>query len=218
MSGFALDSTLSHAQYERVFIHPARLCVRRLLYEAFYGFQENPFRLTPDPRYLFLSANHQEALGHLLFGVHEGNGVVVLTGEIGAGKTTLLRTLANDLDASTTLAYLFNPALSDVELLQAINADLGLADDSTSKKALTDELNRFLLVQQAAGRRVVVIIDEAQNLAASVLEQLRLLSNLETEQEKLLHIILAGQPELRAHSGPAGIGSDRPARDRALAS
>ena len=167
------------------------------MYEAFYGFQENPFRLTPDPRYLFLSANHQEALGHLLFGVHEGNGVVVLTGEIGAGKTTLLRTLASDLDASTTLAYLFNPALSDVELLQAINADLGLAADSTSKKELTDELNHFLLAQQAAGRRVVVVMDEAQNLAASVLEQLRLLSNLETEQEKLLHIVLAGQPELR---------------------
>ena len=167
------------------------------MYETFYGFQENPFRLTPDPRYLFLSATHQEALGHLLFGVHEGHGVVVLTGEIGAGKTTLLRTLASDLNASTTLAYLFNPALSDVELLQAINADLGLSADSTSKKALTDELNRFLLAQQAAGRQVVVIIDEAQNLAAPVLEQLRLLSNLETEQEKLLHIILAGQPELR---------------------
>ncbi len=167
------------------------------MYEAFYGFQDNPFRLTPDPRYLFLSANHQEALGHLLFGVNEGNGVVVLTGEIGAGKTTLLRTLVSDLGASTTLAYLFNPALSDIELLQAINADLGLPADSTSKRELTDELNRFLLAQQAAGRRVVVIIDEAQNLAASVLEQLRLLSNLETEQEKLLHIILAGQPELR---------------------
>ena len=167
------------------------------MYEAFYGFQENPFRLTPDPRYLFLSDNHQEALGHLLFGVNEGNGVVVLTGEIGAGKTTLLRTLAGDLDAPTTLAYLFNPALSDVELLQAINADLGLSADSTSKRELTDELNRFLLAQQAAGRRVVVIIDEAQNLTAAVLEQLRLLSNLETEQEKLLHIILAGQPELR---------------------
>ncbi len=167
------------------------------MYEAFYGFQESPFRLTPDPRYLFLSASHREALGHLLFGVSEGNGVVVLTGEIGAGKTTLLRTLVSDLDASTTLAYLFNPALSDVELLQAINADLGLPSDSTSKKELTDELNRFLLAQQAAGRRVVVMIDEAQNLAASVLEQLRLLSNLETEQEKLLHIILAGQPELR---------------------
>ena len=167
------------------------------MYEAFYGLQENPFRLTPDPRYLFLSATHQEALGHLLFGVHEGNGVVVLTGEIGAGKTTLLRTLAGELEASTTLAYLFNPALSAVELLQAINADLGLPADSTGKRALTDALNRFLLAQQAAGRRVVVIIDEAQNLAAPVLEQLRLLSNLETEQEKLLHIILVGQPELR---------------------
>ena len=167
------------------------------MYEAFYGLQENPFRLTPDPRYLFLSATHQEALGHLLFGVHEGNGVVVLTGEIGAGKTTLLRTLASELEASTTLAYLFNPALSAVELLQAINADLGLPADSTGKRALTDALNRFLLAQQAAGRRVVVIIDEAQNLAAPVLEQLRLLSNLETEQEKLLHIILVGQPELR---------------------
>ena len=167
------------------------------MYEAFYGLQENPFRLTPDPRYLFLSATHQEALGHLLFGVHEGNGVVVLTGEIGAGKTTLLRTLASELEASTTLAYLFNPALSDVELLQAINADLGIPADSTGKRDLTAELNRFLLAQQAAGRRVVVIIDEAQNLAAPVLEQLRLLSNLETEQEKLLHIILVGQPELR---------------------
>ena len=167
------------------------------MYEAFYGFQENPFRLTPDPRYLFLSATHQEALGHLLFGVSEGNGVVVLTGEIGAGKTTLLRTLVGDLNAPTTVAYIFNPALSAVELLQSINADLGLSADSTSKKDLTDELNHFLLAQQAAGRRVVVIVDEAQNLEPSVLEQLRLLSNLETEQEKLLHIILAGQPELR---------------------
>ena len=167
------------------------------MYEAFYGFQENPFRLTPDPHYLFLSTNHQEALGHLLFGVSEGNGVVVLTGEIGAGKTTLLRTVVNDLDEHTTVAYIFNPALSDVELLQSINADLGLSADSTSKKDLTDELNRFLLAQQAAARRVVVLVDEAQDLEPSVLEQLRLLSNLETEREKLLHIILVGQPELR---------------------
>ena len=167
------------------------------MYEAFYGFQENPFRLTPDPRYLFLSAHHQEALGHLLFGLSEGSGVVVLTGEIGAGKTTLLRTLVSDLDASITVAYIFNPTLSAVDLLQSINADLGLSADSTSKKDLSDELNHFLLAQQAVGRRVVVIVDEAQNLEPSVLEQLRLLSNLETEQEKLLHIILAGQPELR---------------------
>ena len=175
------------------------------MYEAFYGLDDNPFRLTPDPRYLFLSANHQEALGHLLFGVSEGNGVVVLTGEIGAGKTTLLRTLVNDLDEHTTVAYIFNPALSSVELLQSINADLGLPADSASKKSLTDDLNRFLLDQQAAGRRVVVIVDEAQDLEPSVLEQLRLLSNLETEREKLLHIILVGQPELRDMLAQSGL-------------
>ncbi len=175
------------------------------MYEAFYGLDDNPFRLTPDPHYLFLSANHQEALGHLLFGVSEGNGVVVLTGEIGAGKTTLLRTLINDFDEHTTVAYIFNPALSSVELLQSINADLGLPADSPSKKYLTDDLNRFLLDQQAAGRRVVVIVDEAQDLEPSVLEQLRLLSNLETEREKLLHIILVGQPELRDMLAQSGL-------------
>src|SRR5215510_4102167 len=167
------------------------------MYEAFYGFRDNPFRLTPDPDYLFLSANHQEALGHLLFGISEGSGVVVITGEIGAGKTTLLRTLVRNLDERTTVAYIFNPALSALELLQTINADLGLPTTSTSKKELIDELNRFLLTQQTAGRRVVVIIDEAQDLEPSVLEQLRLLSNLETERDKLLQIMLVGQPELR---------------------
>jgi general secretion pathway protein A len=166
------------------------------MYEAFYGFRDNPFRLTPDPDYLFLSANHQEALGHLLFGVTEGSGVVVITGEIGAGKTTLLRTLVRSLDTRTIVAYVFNPALSALELLQTINTDLGLPATSTSKKALIDELNRFLLEQQRAGRRVVVIVDEAQDLEPGVLEQLRLLSNLETEREKLLQIILVGQPEL----------------------
>jgi len=167
------------------------------MYEEFFGFRDNPFRLTPDPDYLFLSTNHQEALGHLLFGVREGSGVVVITGEIGAGKTTLLRTLVRNLDDTTIVAYIFNPALSAIELLQTINADLGLPSSSTSKKALIDDLNRFLLTQQAAKRRVVVIIDEAQDLEPSVLEQLRLLSNLETEREKLLQIILVGQPELR---------------------
>lgn len=167
------------------------------MYEEFYGFRDNPFRLTPDPDYLFLSTNHQEALGHLLFGIREGSGVVVITGEIGAGKTTLLRTLVRNLDDATIVAYIFNPALSAVELLQTINADLGLPASSTSKKELIDDLNRFLLAQQAAKRRVVVIIDEAQDLEPSVLEQLRLLSNLETEREKLLQIVLVGQPELR---------------------
>lgn len=167
------------------------------MYEEFYGFRDNPFRLTPDPDYLFLSTTHQEALGHLLFGVSEGSGVVVITGEIGAGKTTLLRTLVRNLDAQTTVAYIFNPALSALELLQTINTELGLSATSTSKKELIDELNRFLLAEQAAGRRVVVIVDEAQDLEPGVLEQLRLLSNLETERVKLLQIILVGQPELR---------------------
>jgi len=166
------------------------------MYESFYGFRDNPFRLTPDPDYLFLSANHQEALGHLLFGVKEGGGVVIITGEIGAGKTTLLRTLVHNLDAQTTVAYIFNPVLSSLELLQTINADLGLLSSSTSKKELIDELNRFLLAQQAGDRRTVVIVDEAQDLEPAVLEQLRLLSNLETERAKLLQIVLVGQPEL----------------------
>ena len=166
------------------------------MYEAFYGFRENPFRLTPDPDYLFLSANHQEALGHLLFGANEGNGVVVVTGEIGTGKTTLLRTLVRNLGPDTILAYIFNPALSALELLQTINTDLNLPATSDSKKELIDTLNRFLLTQRSAGKRVVVIIDEAQDLEPGVLEQLRLLSNLETDREKLLQIILVGQPEL----------------------
>lgn len=166
------------------------------MYEAFYGFRENPFRLTPDPDYLFLSANHQEALGHLLFGANERSGVVVVTGEIGTGKTTLLRTLVRNLGPDTIIAYIFNPALSALELLQTINTDLNLPAVSDSKKKLIDTLNRFLLSQRSAGKRVVVIIDEAQDLEPSVLEQLRLLSNLETEREKLLQIILVGQPEL----------------------
>jgi general secretion pathway protein A len=168
------------------------------MYEEFYGFRDNPFRLTPDPDYLFLSSNHQEALGHLLFGIRERSGMVVITGEIGAGKTTLVRTLMRDLDAQTTAAYIFNPALSALELLQTINAELGLPATSASKKDLIDELNHFLLEQQAAGRQAVVIIDEAQALEPGVLEQLRLLSNLETERVKLLQIILVGQPELAA--------------------
>jgi general secretion pathway protein A len=168
------------------------------MYEEFYGFRDNPFRLTPDPDYLFLSSNHQEALGHLLFGISERSGMVVITGEIGAGKTTLVRTLMRDLDAQTTAAYIFNPALSALELLQTINAELGLPATSASKKDLIDELNHFLLEQQAAGRQAVVIIDEAQALEPGVLEQLRLLSNLETERVKLLQIILVGQPELAA--------------------
>ena len=167
------------------------------MYEGLYGLRELPFRLTPDPHYLFLSEHHREALGHLLFGIREGAGFVAVTGEIGTGKTTLLRTLLRELEANTVVAYIFNPALSDLELLQTINSEFALPATSTSKKELVDALNRFLVAEKEAGRRVIVIVDEAQNLAPSVLEQLRLLSNLETETDKLLQIVLVGQPELR---------------------
>lgn len=171
------------------------------MYEAFYRLIGPPFRLTPDPRFLFLSAHHHEALGHLLFGIREGTGFITVTGEIGTGKTTLLRALLRALDPDTIVAYIFNPVLSDLELLQSINGEFGLPATSASKKDLTDELNRFLMAKKVAGARVVVIVDEAQNLAPLVLEQLRLLSNLETETEKLLQIVLVGQPELRAILG-----------------
>jgi general secretion pathway protein A len=167
------------------------------MYEAFYRLGGPPFRLTPDPRYLYLSAQHREALGHLLFGIREGSGFIAVTGDIGTGKTTLLRTLMRELEPGTVVAYIFNPTLSDVELLQAINSEFRLPAASSSKKDLVDELNRFLLAQKAVGRHVAVIVDEAQNLAPAVLEQLRLLSNLETETEKLLQIVLVGQPGLR---------------------
>ena len=175
------------------------------MYEAFYRLTGPPFRLTPDPRFLFLSAHHHEALGHLLFGIREGTGFIAVTGEIGTGKTTLLRALLRELDPNTIVAYIFNPALSDLELLQSINSEFGLPATSASKKELIDELNRFLLAKKVAGARVVVIVDEAQNLAPMVLEQLRLLSNLETETEKLLQIVLVGQPELRAILGRADL-------------
>jgi general secretion pathway protein A len=171
------------------------------MYEAFYRLGGPPFRLTPDPRYLYLSAQHREALGHLLFGIREGSGFIAVTGEIGTGKTTLLRTLVRELEPSTVVAYIFNPALSDLELLQAINSEFRLPAAASSKKELVDELNRHLMAQKVAGARVVVIVDEAQNLAPTVLEQLRLLSNLETETEKLLQIVLVGQPELRQMLG-----------------
>ena len=167
------------------------------MYEAFYGLSEPPFRLTPDPHYLYLSTHHREALGHLLFGIREGTGFIAVTGDIGTGKTTLLRALLRDLEANTTVGYIFNPALSDLELLQTVNSEFSLPASSTSKKELVDELNRFLVAQKLAGKRVVVIVDEAQNLPPATLEQLRLLSNLETETTKLLQIVLVGQPELK---------------------
>lgn len=168
------------------------------MYEEFYGLTEKPFSLTPDPRFFFLSENHRGAFEHLLYGIKEKEGFILITGEVGAGKTTLCRALLNKLESQATdSALILNPMFSGQELLQCIVGDFGIPCSGNSKKELLDELNRFLLNQQAANRNSVLIIDEAQNLPLPVLEELRILSNLETEKEKLLQIILMGQIELK---------------------
>ena len=167
------------------------------MYEQFFGLDEEPFRLTPDPGYLFLSSKHAEALAHLKLCLSESSGFVCITGDVGTGKTTLLRHFLSTLGPEISTAYVFNPALTSLELLQTINAEFGLAARSTSKTELLQALNAHLLAQHERGRRAIVVVDEAQALDLEVLEQLRLLSNLETTTEKLLRIILVGQPQLR---------------------
>jgi general secretion pathway protein A len=168
------------------------------MYTQFYGLREKPFSLSPDPRYLFLADSHREALAHLLYGIEQGEGFIAITGEVGTGKTTLCRTLLQRIEPGTEVAFIFNPQLSALELLQAINAELGLETEGRTRRDLTDQLNRFLLAKRQEEHRVLLIIDEAQNLAADALEQVRLLSNLETNTTKLIQIILVGQPELDA--------------------
>jgi general secretion pathway protein A len=168
------------------------------MYERYFGLSDTPFRLTPDPRYLFLSRRHADALAHLKLGLTESSGFVCITGDVGTGKTTLLRHFLAGLTEDVSTAYVFNPALTSLELLQTINGEFGLPAASTSKTELIQALNTRLLAQHEAGRRSMVVIDEAQALDLEVLEQLRLLSNLETTTEKLLRIILVGQPQLRS--------------------
>lgn len=166
------------------------------MYESFYGLTEKPFNLTPDPRFLFLSEKHKEAFAHLLYGIKNRTGFIMVSGEIGTGKTTICRSLLNQLDPDVELAFIFNPCLSPDELLRKINEDFGIESRADSLKALIDELNEYLLDRNAKGKNCVLVIDEAQNLSPGVLEQIRLLSNLETETQKLLQIVLIGQPEL----------------------
>jgi general secretion pathway protein A len=167
------------------------------MYCTFYGFRESPFTITPNPRFLFMSTQHREAFAHLIYAVESRAGFIELTGEVGTGKTTLLRTFLNRLDSEGhRTALIFNPCLSSLELLTSINREFGLAWESGSRMELLLELNGFLLEQKAAGRSVVLVMDEAQNLSVEVLEQLRLISNLETDTDKLIQIVLSGQPEL----------------------
>ncbi len=167
------------------------------MYTKYFGFNEKPFTLTPNPRFIFLSKNHKEAFAHLLYGINNHYGFIELTGEVGTGKTTVLRTLLGQLqDENYRTALIFSPCLTGVELLRSINNEFGIAADSLYSNELLAELNRFLLTETAEGRTVVLVIDEAQNLQPEVLEQIRLISNLETENDKLIQIILAGQPEL----------------------
>ena len=169
------------------------------MYCDFFGFAEKPFTITPNPQFIYLSGNHREAFAHLLYGIDSHAGFIAMTGEVGTGKTTVLRTLLSQLDPEKyTSALIFNPCLSGVQLLASICRDFGIKAAKKNSFTYLEALNHYLLEQNAAGRTVVLVIDEAQKLAPEVLEQVRLISNLETERDKLIQIILAGQPELDA--------------------
>ncbi|WKE64761.1 AAA family ATPase [Gallaecimonas kandeliae] len=167
------------------------------MYESFFGLTENPFSIAPNPHFLYMSERHREALAHLKFGLRETGGFVLLTGEVGTGKTTVSRRLLKELPDNTDLAFVLNPMLTESELLATLCDELEIAyPDNPSLKQLTDVIQAFLLKNHEAGRQTVLLVDEAQHLKVSVLEQLRLLTNLETDTQKLLKIILLGQPEL----------------------
>lgn len=166
------------------------------MYLDFYGLKEKPFSLTPDPQFLYLSENHRTAIESLLYGIRQREGFMVVTGDIGTGKTTICRSLLEKLDGNVKTAVIFNSFLTEGELLRAILQDLGFASIGRTKTERIDALNRYLLEQLSQGQHVLLIIDEAQNLSIPVLEQIRMLSNLETTKEKMLQIILFGQSEL----------------------
>ena len=169
------------------------------MYKEFFGLKELPFSIAPDPRYLYMSGQHQEALAHLIYGINSDGGFVLLTGEVGTGKTTVCRCLLEQVPENTDIAFILNPKVTVEELLAAVCDELGIKypGGTISNKVFIDHINAYLLDAYARGRKTVLIIEEAQNLSADVLEQVRLLTNLETNQRKLLQIIMLGQPELR---------------------
>jgi general secretion pathway protein A len=166
------------------------------MYSAYFDFREKPFKLVPNPAFLFLGKSHEEALAHLIYAVSQGDGFVEITGEVGTGKTTLCRAFLEDLDRDIEAAFIFNSKLDSTQLLKAIHRELGIEGTALETAGMTLELNEFLLDKKARGKSVILLIDEAQNLGRETLEQVRLLSNLETTQSKLLQIVLVGQPEL----------------------
>lgn len=168
------------------------------MYQSYYGLSEMPFNITPDPKFLYLSPTHQEALQHLLYGLQERKGFIVLVGEVGCGKTTLCRRLLNEIeDTSWDTALILNPRISEAEMLKAILSELGESPRGDGLHDLIAQMQEVLLERISNGREIVLIVDEAQNLSFEVLEQIRLISNLETDKQKLLQIVLMGQPELK---------------------
>ncbi len=166
------------------------------MYTKFYGLKEKPFEITPDPRFLYLSENHKEALAHLTYAVRERKGFTVVTGEVGTGKTTLVQTLLSRLDGNTRTAYLFNPMMGSTDFLHYICQDLGMKSQKRSKGQYLSQLHHFLMACYSRNENVVLIVDEAHKLDPNLLEEIRLLTNLETAKSKLLQVILVGQPEL----------------------
>jgi len=167
------------------------------MYRDYYGLREAPFNITPDPRYLFFSRKHREAFDHIRYGIEQKKGFIQITGEVGAGKSTLCRAILKTLDPTIGTALILNPVMTSIQLLRAILKEFGLPSGGNDRLALIDRLNQFLLSKASLAETVVLFVDEAQDLSAELLEQLRLLSNLETDEEKLLQIVLIGQPELR---------------------
>jgi general secretion pathway protein A len=175
------------------------------MYNEFYGFREAPFNITPDPRFLFFSDKHREAFNHVLFGIRERKGFIQITGEVGAGKTTVCRAILAELGPSYKTALILNPMVTSTQMMRMILVELGLEPRKLDRTAYLEILNKYLLDQAGAGNDVVLLIDEAQDLEEDLLEQVRLLSNLETDQRKLLQIVLIGQPELREKLNQRGL-------------
>ena len=178
----------------------------------FFGFKDNPFKLAPDPAYLFLGRHYEEALAHLRYAVTEGEGFTVITGERGIGKTTICRAFLDTLGDGTAAAVISSPVSSPGDLLRRINTALGIPGKADTLKGLIDPLNDFLMRQKLAGRKVAVFIDDAQSLGLEVLEQIRLISNLETTREKLIQIVLVGEPGLMSQAQLPRTAADGTAR------